>query len=159
MRVRMGATASSLRRSKEEGSVAYALQGDGTWKAFIGPEVHAPILELLGPDEESIALHLQEARDRLGLRDTHVIRILSCVWRGTTCLRVCLTATSEEYPLTRFERLAELADVLVGFNSNDFFDPNWAAKSIILHAMAETIGNDEERESVRELSALVEDEE
>lgn len=159
MRVRMGATTGVIKRSKVEGSLAYALQGDGTWTPFIGPEVAAPILELLGPDRESIALHLQEIRDQLGLRATHNIYILSCVWRSNTCLRVCLIAATEGFPPTRLERLKELADVIVSFNDNEFFDPNWMAKSIILHAMAESSRTPADQESVRELCPLVEEEE
>ncbi len=151
----MGATADVVRRSKKDGTLAYALQGDGTWKPFIGPELSAPILEVLGSDRESIALHLQELRDKINLRDTHNAQILNCVWRSNTCLRVCLVLTPENYCWGR----VELADRLMTFNDNEFFDVNWMAKSIILHAMAETVRNDIERESVRDLAALVEEEE
>lgn len=111
---------------KEEGVLVYALQGDGTWKEFLGDRAFVPTVEVLGPDKESIALHLQDLRDRMDLRGTHNVCIHQCRWVNDKHLRVALSLSSAKFQRGR----EELGDVLLKIYEENMCIPSWV-KAIV----------------------------
>ena len=120
--VRMGVSVvspSEVTVAKEEGKLEYILQADGTWRAYLGDRMPVPVLEVTGPDKESIALHIQDLRDRLGLRDSYNIDIHHCRWFNEQRLFIALTTKSKNFRMGR----RELGDVLLKV----FENPNYSS--------------------------------
>lgn len=134
------------RFTKIEGVLHYALQADGSWKEFLGNSIELPVLEVTGPDVESIALTLQELRDALGQRGTHYVRIHHCAWSGPKRLRVCLEARPAQ-----FQERRELVDVLIDIYKNPTTISGWEMVSVVMHAATEAAANEDDLETLPDL--------
>lgn len=108
---------------KQEGVLEYALQEDGTWKEYLSDSILVPIVEITGPDKESIAIYVQELRDKLGFRSTHNIHIRHCRWFGPKKLRLALTASSRDYRPGR----VEIGDTVLNIFDDNLYAPEWFA--------------------------------
>lgn len=135
-RVHMGSSsgrALQIVLPKKEGVLEYALAADGSWKEYLGDKIFVPVLEVVGPDKESIALHIQDMRDRLGFRSSHNIRLHHCRWFGPQKLRIALTASSKDFRMGR----TEIADTLLNIFNDNLYATDWVDSSSSLTAEAE----------------------
>lgn len=128
-RVRMGASTAKpplqLIVDKKEGVLEYVLEPNGLWKEYLGDRAVVPIIEISGPDKESIALHVQELRDKLGFYSSHNIHIRHCRWFGPKKLHIALTASSKDYRPGR----VPLADTLLSILDDNLYAPEWVRQT------------------------------
>lgn len=135
-------------------SFDYVLHEDGTWRPSVsintGLILQAPVLDVLGPDKESIVLYLQELRDQFGRFDTFNVSLHYVQWQSEKHLRVALSAGPRGFQAGR----RSLMEVLLAH----FHNPRVVVSQEEIDVMrlaVDAVRRDVDEESLRDVCAAI----
>jgi hypothetical protein len=130
----------------------YVLHPDGKWYPSVRgiTTTKLPVLDVVGPDRESIVLHLQELRDELGMFDAYTIRIEYGRWISDRHLRVALLATPRGYRPGRIPLMEALLHL-----RGTFQIPDWETQRALIQSAIDEAKTTEDQESVRDVCAII----
>lgn len=132
----------------------YVLHADGTWQPSVsintGLILEAPVLDVVGPDKESIVLYLQELRDQFGQFDSYNVNLLYVRWQSEKHLRVAICVTPRKFKAGR----RSLMDVLLAH----FHEPHTHISPFeidVMKAAVQAVEREEDEEALRMVCAAI----